>query len=71
MDYIGKGEMLMNRDVNKYIKNERNKVFVHMEHFWDLSFQFMEHGTNTLHVVLIILFCVKKKKSSRKVWHLH
>jgi hypothetical protein len=24
-----------------------------MEHFWDLLFQLMKHGTNTLHVVFI------------------
>ena len=33
MAYLGKGEMLANRDVNKF---ERNKLFVHIEHFWDL-----------------------------------
>jgi hypothetical protein len=42
--------MLINRDVNKF---ERNKLSVHMEHFCDLLFQLMKHGTNTLHVVLI------------------
>jgi hypothetical protein len=25
-----------------------------MEHFWDLLFQLMKNGTNTLHVVLIL-----------------
>jgi hypothetical protein len=29
-----------------------------MEHFWDLLFQLMKHGTNTLHVELIFLICV-------------
>ena len=29
-----------------------------MEHFWDLLFQLMKHGTNTLHVAFIFLFSV-------------
>ena len=43
MDDLGNGEMLTNRDVNKCV-----------EHFWDLLFQFMKHGTNTLHVAIYI-----------------
>ena len=59
MDYLGKGEMLTNRDVNKFVqKNVRNKLFVHMEMFGDLLIQLMKHGTNTLYVVLIFLFSV-------------
>ena len=27
-----------------------------MEHFWDLLFQLVKHGTNTLHVAFIFLF---------------
>ena len=27
-----------------------------MEHFWDLLFQLMKHGTNTLHIAFIFLF---------------
>ena len=26
---------------------ERNKLFVRMEHIWDILFQLMKHGTNT------------------------
>ena len=52
MDYLVKGEMLKNRDVN----NERNTLFVRMETVWDLLFQLMEHGTNTLHVEFIFFF---------------
>uniref|UniRef100_A0A8C7QCD9 COMM domain containing 7 n=1 Tax=Oncorhynchus mykiss TaxID=8022 RepID=A0A8C7QCD9_ONCMY len=37
---------------------ERNKLFVHLEQFWDLLFQLMKHGTNTLHAVFIFLFSV-------------
>jgi uncharacterized protein YjfI (DUF2170 family) len=58
MDYLGKREMLTNRDVNKFVHNMRNKLLVHMEHFGDLLFQPMKHGTNTLHVAFIFLFSV-------------
>ena len=55
MDYLGKGEMLTNRDANKL---ERNKPFLRMEHFWDLLFQLMKNWTNTLHVAFIFLFSI-------------
>ena len=42
MDYLGKEEMLTNRD----------------GHFWDIFFQLMKHGTNTLHAEFIFLFSV-------------
>ena len=29
-----------------------------MEHFWDIMFQLINHGTNTLHVAFIFLFSV-------------
>ena len=58
MDYIGKGEMLINSDVNQ---------FVHMEHFWDLSFQLMKHGTNTLHVALDFIENIHCMESAR-IW---
>jgi hypothetical protein len=46
----GKGCMLTNGDVNKLVQEfERNKLFVHLEHYWDLLFNLMKHGTNTLH----------------------
>jgi hypothetical protein len=39
---------------------ERNKLFVRMEHFWDLLFQLVKkHGTNTLHVAFIFLFSLR------------
>jgi hypothetical protein len=56
MDYLGKGEMLTKRDVNKFC--ERNKLFACMEHFCDLLLQLMKHGTNTLHVVFIFLYSI-------------
>ena len=33
---------------------ERNQLFVHIEHFWDLLFWLMKHGTNTLHVAFYV-----------------
>ena len=57
MDYLGKGEMLTNKGVKTMCaKFEINKLFVHMENFWDLLFKLMKHGTNTLHVAFIFLF---------------
>ena len=49
MDYHGKLEKMC-----KII--ERGKLFVRVEHFWDLLFQLMKHGTNTLHVACIYFF---------------
>ena len=37
---------------------DRNKLFVHLEHFWDLLFQLMKHVSNTLHVEFIFLFSI-------------
>ena len=30
-----------------------------IEHFWDILFQLMKHGANTLHAALIFLFNVQ------------
>jgi hypothetical protein len=38
--------------------NLSNKLFVCMEHFWDLLFQLIKDGTNTLHVAFIFLFSI-------------
>ena len=57
MDYLGKGEMLTNKVITEF---ERNKNFVHIEHFWDLLFQLMKHGTNTLRVAFKFLFSTYK-----------
>jgi hypothetical protein len=39
-------------------KKMRNKLFVLMENFWDLLFEFMKQWTSTLHVAFIFLFRV-------------
>jgi hypothetical protein len=60
MDYLDKGEMFTNRNVNKFVleKFERNKLFVSTLHLWDLLFQLMKHGTYNLHDAFIFLFSV-------------
>ena len=50
MDYLGKGEMLTNRDVNKFVPKIWEK-----EHSLNLLFQLMKHETNTLHVYIFVL----------------
>ena len=49
MDYLGKGEMLTNREVNKFVHNICDKLFVCISahETWD-----------TLHVAFIFLFTV-------------
>ena len=63
MDYLGKGEMLNDRDVNKFV--HKIKLFVHMDNFGDILFQLMKHGTNTLHVMCIFLFSVHEPKADK------
>ena len=72
MDYLGKGQILTNRDVNKFVHNifEKN-VFCSMENFWDLLFQFMKHGTNTLHAAFIFLFSVDMDTQMLILWPIH
>jgi hypothetical protein len=54
MDYLGKWEMLTNRDVNKFVHNIwEKKAFCAYG-----TFQLMKHGTITLHVEFIFLFSV-------------
>ena len=38
-----------------------------MEHFRDLLFQFVEHGTNTLHAVFIFLFHIERVVSHSQI----
>jgi hypothetical protein len=60
MDYLGKGEMLTNRDCKQiYTQNLREIRFVHMEPLRDILFQQMKHGNNALHVVFMFLFSVQ------------
>jgi hypothetical protein len=36
---------------------ERNKLFVHMEHLWDILFQLIRHG-NTLHAAFLFFLSI-------------
>ena len=47
---------------NVCTKLERNKLFMHMGHFWDVLFQLIKHEPNTLHVEFIFLFSVLRNK---------
>jgi hypothetical protein len=38
-----------------------------MEHFRDLLFQFVKHGTNTLHTVFIFLFHIERVVSHSQI----
>jgi hypothetical protein len=37
-----------------------------MEHFRDLLFQLIKHGTNTLHVAFIFLFSAERSMKERR-----
>ena len=52
LDYVGNGEMLTDRDANKF---ERNKRFLCV---WNISGTFYFGSWNTLHVAFIFLFSV-------------
>jgi hypothetical protein len=54
--------MLTNNDVYTFFgtKFERNKLFVLVEHFWDILFQLIKHWTIIKHVAFIFLFNVGK-----------
>ena len=67
MAHLSGGWIILEKDkflltgiyINLCTKFGRNKLFMHMKHFWDLLFQFMKHGTNTLHVAFIFLFSIE------------
>ncbi len=46
MDYLGKGEVLNNTDLDRFVNNifERNRPFVYMEKVLDLWVQLMKNG---------------------------
>ena len=43
--------MLTNKDVNKFVQKQ-----LHMENVWDLLFQLMNYGSNTLHVAFLFFY---------------
>jgi hypothetical protein len=55
-------DMLTNRDVKKFVhKIIAKSAFCAYGTFWDLLFQLMKHGTNTLHVAFILLFIINPR----------
>ena len=52
MDYLGKVEMLTNRDVNKFVHKVCAKL---AGNFRDILFQLMKHGANTLQHFIFLL----------------
>ena len=61
MDYLCKGKMLTNREVNKLVHNILEKRFVRMDIFWD--FFISAHETWDRHVAFIFLFSVDEKST--------
>ncbi len=48
MDYLGKGEVLTNTDLDRFLNNiERNGPFVYIEKVLDLWVQLMKNGAKT------------------------
>ena len=50
--------IMLKHEVMDILPNSLKQIFVQMDNFWDLLFQLMKHGTNTLHVAFIFLFSV-------------
>ena len=42
---------------------------MHMEHFWNLLFQHMKHGTNIFHVVFIFGFSIVEVSYDQQAKH--
>ncbi len=57
MDYLGKGEVLTNTDLNRFV-NKRNRPFEYIEKVLDLWVQLMENGGKNKSVAFIILLSV-------------
>ena len=65
MDYLGKGEMLTNRDVNNFVHKIWEK-YVFWVYGTFLGSFILAHETNTLHVAFIMLFSIDREKSWRR-----
>ncbi len=58
MDYLGKGELFTNTDLDRFVKNfERNRPFVYIEKS-DIWVQLMKNGGKNKSVAFIILFSI-------------
>ncbi len=59
MDYLGKGEVLTNTDLDRFVNNIwEKKAFVYIEKVLDLWVQLMKNGGKNKSVVFIILVSV-------------
>ena len=58
MDYLGKGEMLTNRDVNTFVPKIGEIRLLRLCNISGILFQMMKHGINTLHVAFLFLYSV-------------
>ncbi len=59
MDYLGKGEVLTNTDLDRFCEQYWEKwVFVYIEKVLDLWVQLMKNGGKNKSVAFIILFSV-------------
>ncbi len=64
MDYLGKGEVLTNTDLDRFVNNiERNRHFVYIEKVLDLWVQLMKNGGKNKSVAFIILVSVPSSTS--------
>ncbi len=60
MDYLCKGEVLTNTDLDRFVNTifKRNRPFVYIEKVLDLSVQLMKNGRKNKSVAFKILFSV-------------
>ncbi len=58
MDYLGKGEVLTNTDLDRFVNNIWEKPFVYVEKVLDLWVQLMKNGDKNQSVAYIILFSI-------------
>ncbi len=58
MHYLGKGEVLTNTDLDRFVNNIWERPFVYIEKVLDLWVQLMKNGGKNKSVVFIILFSV-------------
>ncbi len=74
MDYLGKGEMLTNTDLDSFVNNIwGNRPFVYIEKVLDLWVQLMKNGTKTkvLHLYVCSVYIAFLLKSIFKKECIH
>ncbi len=59
MDYLGKGEVLINTDLGKFSNNiEKDRPYVYVEKVSDIWVQLMKNGGKNKSVAFINLFSI-------------